>query len=203
MSTSTDQKGKKRDATASQTRGALASICSYHTPSPEANAPDALENVSTDSLVSYSPSRSGNLSPVPVEPYSKEEKVTGEEAKKHRRRSKDKDRNKRKRKSRSQSPTESHGHRKKRRHHRHSESPKEKEKEKEKNSRRHSSSKKSKRHHRKEESSRAPRRVPKSYRTPTPEVDYYHRSSTPDSDRWASPHRGRAWHGEDADDMSS
>ena len=64
----------------SKSRSALASICTYATPSPEdgKSQQDILENVSNESLASYSPTRrcsqdskdSKNLSPVQVEPYS-------------------------------------------------------------------------------------------------------------------------------------
>ncbi len=117
-----------------KSRSALASICAYSTPSPDdgKSQQDILENVSNESLASYSPARrcsgdskdSKNLSPEQVEPYPvlpmeepavPESKTVGparaegkrDKSSTHRRKSKDKDRDrdkKRKRKSRSKTP---------------------------------------------------------------------------------------------------
>lgn len=124
---------------------ALASICSYNTPSPDntESQQDALESVSNESLLSYSPVRrdskeskdSKNLSPEQVEPYpvtveKKVEPLTGmgdsttkseKKEKVHRRKSKDKDK-KKKRKSRSKTPSQGQ-ERKRRKHHHSTESP--------------------------------------------------------------------------------
>ena len=129
----------------SRERSALASICSYSTPSPEAIAQqDALESVSNDSLLSYSPplrhisKDSKDLSPEQVEPYpvverdklpsgvtSKKEKKEAKDKDKertHRKKAKEKERQKekekkRKHKSRSKSPTQE---KKRKKHHRYS-----------------------------------------------------------------------------------
>ena len=71
---STDTQKSKRDkrvsSEAQKSRSALASICSYSTPSPESR--DRVESVSNDSLMSYSPPHSRRdvkyFSPVPADP---------------------------------------------------------------------------------------------------------------------------------------
>ena len=144
-------------------------MCTYQSPSPEPKG--ALESVSNDSLVSYSPPA---LSPVSVEPYTQDKKEE-EERKKHRRRkSKDKDReHKKKRRLRSKSPNE--GRKKRRRHHHVNQGspPAGREKKgggkKPKKRRRYSNT-----------AHKEGKVVPKSYRNPTPD-NAHHRS--PSSER--------------------
>lgn len=156
-------------------------MCSYGSPSPEPDAPkDALETVSNDSLVSYSPPA---LSPVPVEPYAPvkpappEAKGGGrDEMKKHvrRRRSKDKE-HRRRRKSR-ESPSDGHSSRKKRRRHQQqgSGSP-------HGHRTRKGSTKRPKKHHQRSSVSSKDKVVPRSYRSPTP--DKFHHRRSPSSER--------------------
>ena len=128
---STDTLKAKRDKRMStetqKSRSALASICSYSTPSPESR--DRVESVSNESLMSYSPpprSRkdSKELSPVPVEPYAGNlKKEAGNKRSHHKRKSKEKEhssKHKKKARVRSRSPSPmrtSTGHKKKKRKH--------------------------------------------------------------------------------------
>ncbi len=132
---SNSEKNLSENPERSRKQSALSNICSYSTSSPEGTTQqDALESVSNDSLLSYSPPRresrdSKNLSPEPIEPYpvSRERLFSGGgKAKKevkekaHKRKSKEKERSKDKeKKKRNKSPVGSY-EKKRKKHHRHS-----------------------------------------------------------------------------------
>lgn len=193
--------------TATPRRGGLASVCSYESPSPEPEpSRDALETVSNDSLVSYSPPA---LSPVPVEPYAPVVKApslpaeprktgSGEETKKHVRRRRSKDKIHRRRSSRrSKTPGDAghHSTRKKKRRHTQQDpgSPRGQRSKKSKQKRHHHHH-----HHRHHGSSTGKdiKVVPRSYRSPSP--DKGHRYRSPSSERGPWQHEEPAY-----DDISS
>ena len=195
MSATTSFSEKTRSAVSvkKHERSALGSICSYSTPSPESTArQDALESVSNDSLVSYSPPRrpskdsKNNMSPEQVEPYpvgrdrlssaASSRKEGGEKKEKaSKKKSKEKDDKEKKRKRKS-SPTQ--GHEKKKKKHRHHSlenlsegTSKSSTKEGKKND-----SKRAKKHHSKSSKDASPSRsskvVPKVYQTGSEDPKY-------------------------------